>query len=143
MQACFLRHGRRQPIRSCSSDRESSLAGAARFRPSASPRTAPELARDRDGIDAGLLPPGGFIAHAVHQPMMDAAERDREFVAGLAAQGPRLHEPKVMRVGRFAAAEQAGLLGDVAKVRLVAITAGYRKREHALVDAARLDRRGG
>ena len=114
--------------RSCSpADRESSLAGAAPSPAFRAPRLAPELARDRDGIDAGLLPPGGFVAHAVHQPMMDAAERNREFVAGLAAQGPRLHEPKMMRIGRLAAAEQAGLSGDVAKVRLVAVTAGQRE----------------
>jgi hypothetical protein len=78
-----------------------------------------------------------FIAHAVHQPMMDAAERNREFVAGLAAQGPRLHEP-MMRIGRFAAAEQAGLLSNVTKVRLVTISAGGRNREPTLVDASGL-----
>jgi hypothetical protein len=55
---------------------------------------------------------------------MDATEWDREFVAGLATQGPRLQEPKMMRVGRFATTEEAGLLGDIAKVRLVAIAAG-------------------
>ena len=70
-------------------------------------RTVPELARNVDGVDAGLFPPGGFIAHAMHQPMMDAAERDREFVACLAAQGARLHVAKMMRVRGFAAAEQA------------------------------------
>jgi hypothetical protein len=102
------------------------------FRPASLP---PELARDRDGIDAGLLPPGGLVAHAVHQPMMDATQWDREFVVGLAAQGSRLHEPKVMRIGRFAPAEQAGLSGHIAKVRLIAIAAGYGKREHAFVEA--------
>src|SRR5262249_56908205 len=56
--------------------------------------------------------------------MMDAAERHRELVARLAAQGPRLHEPKMMRVGRLATTEEAGLLGDIAKVRFVAIAAG-------------------
>ena len=70
--------------------------------------------------------------------MMDAAERNREFVAGLAAQGPRLHEPKMMRIGRLAAAEQAGLSGHVAKVRLVAVAAGSGNREHTLVDAVGL-----
>jgi hypothetical protein len=35
-----------------------------------------------------------FVTHAVHQPMMDSTKRDREFVAGLATERPRLHEPK-------------------------------------------------
>jgi hypothetical protein len=64
------------------------------------------------------------LPNAVHQAVMDATEWDREFVAGLATQGPRLQEPKMMRVGRFATTEEAGLLGDIAKVRLVAIAAG-------------------
>src|SRR5262245_58993644 len=67
---------------------------------------------------------------------MDAAERDREFVAGLAAECPRLQVAQVMWVGRLAAADQAGLLGDVAQVLAVAVAAGRRNRERALVDAA-------
>jgi len=99
------------------------------------PRMVPELARNVDGVDAGLFLPGGFIAHPVHQPMMDATERDREFVARFAAQGTWLHVPKVMRVGGFAAADETRLLGDVTKMRFVTITAGGRNREHALIDA--------
>jgi hypothetical protein len=64
---------------------------------------------------------------------MDTAKRDRELVAGFAAQGPRLHEPEMMRVGRLAAAQQAGLSGNVAKVHLVA-TARRRHRQRALVE---------
>ena len=70
--------------------------------------------------------------------MMDSTERDREFVARLAAQGPRLHEAKMMRVGRFATAQQAGLLSNKTKVRLVTITAGGRNRERTLVEAVGL-----
>ena len=54
------------------------------------PGLSPELAGDLDRVDAGGLPPGGFIAYAVHQPMMHAAERHRELVARLAAEGARL-----------------------------------------------------
>ena len=50
----------------------------------------PELPGSLGRVDAGILPPGGFIADAVHQPMMNAAERHRELVARLAAQCPRL-----------------------------------------------------
>jgi hypothetical protein len=67
--------------------------------------------------------------------MMNSTERDSKFVAGLAAQGPWLHVPKMMRVGRLATAEQAGLLGNVAKMRFVAIAAGGGMRERTLVDA--------
>jgi hypothetical protein len=48
-------------------------------------RTAvfPELPSSLDRIDAGVLPPGGFIAYAVHQSMMDAPERHRELSLAL------------------------------------------------------------
>jgi hypothetical protein len=55
--------------------------------------------------------------------MMDAAERDHEFVARLAAERPWLQEPQVMRVGWLATGNQAPLLGDMAKVVPVAIPA--------------------
>ena len=55
------------------------------------PGLSPKHTGGLDWVDAGILPPGGFIADAVHQPMMDAAERHRELVARLAAQGPWLH----------------------------------------------------
>ena len=35
----------------------------------------PELPGSLGRIDAGILPPGGFIAYAVHQSMMDSTER--------------------------------------------------------------------
>jgi hypothetical protein len=46
-------------------------------------------------IDAGILPPGGFIAYAVHQSTMDSRERHRELVARLATQDPRLQVAQV------------------------------------------------
>ena len=52
----------------------------------------PELPGSLGRIDASILPPGGFIAYAVHQSMMDSTERHCEFVARLATQGLRLHE---------------------------------------------------
>src|SRR5262245_39991196 len=88
------------------------------------PGFSPKLTGGLDWVDAGILPPGCFIAHAVHQPMVDAAERHRELVARLSTQGPRLQVAQMVGVGWLAATEEAGLLGDIAKVRLVAITAG-------------------
>jgi hypothetical protein len=60
--------------------------------PVAHKRLFPELASGFDGVNAGIFPPGRFVAHTVHQAMMDAAERDREFVTRFAAERPRLHE---------------------------------------------------
>src|SRR5262245_45635908 len=102
------------------------------------PAVVPELPGSLGRIDASILPPGGFIAYAVHQSMMDSTERHCEFVARLATQGPRLQVAQMVGVGRLAATEEAGLLGDVAKVRLVAITAGSGNRLRALGDARRL-----
>jgi hypothetical protein len=34
----------------------------------------------------------------MHRSVVHAAERNREFIAGLAAERARLHEPKMMRV---------------------------------------------
>ena len=67
--------------------------------------------------------------------MMDAAERDREFVAGLAAERPRLHEAQMVRVRRLAAADEARLSGDISQVLPVAVAARGGDRENALVDA--------
>jgi hypothetical protein len=50
----------------------------------------PELSGSLGRIDAGILPPRGFIAYTVHQSMVDSTERHRELVTRLATQGPRL-----------------------------------------------------
>jgi hypothetical protein len=95
----------------------------------------PELAGRLHRINVGFRPPGGFIAHPVHQPMMDSTERDREFVAHLAAERARLREAEMMWIRWLAAADEAGLGGDETKVRLVAIAPGLGDRQDALVDA--------
>jgi hypothetical protein len=41
----------------------------------------------------------------MHCPMMDAAERHSEFIAGLAAERARLQVAKVMRVGQTGQSE--------------------------------------
>ena len=74
----------------------------------------PELARDLRATAVGsipALPPGELVATRA-PTVTDATERNREFVPGLAAQGPRLYEPKVMRIGPLAAEEPAGLSGQ-------------------------------
>ena len=59
----------------------------------------PQLAGDLDWIDAGCLPPPALVADAMNRTMMDSAERDGEFIAGLAAERARLKVAQVMRVG--------------------------------------------
>ncbi len=51
--------------------------------------------------------------------MMDAAQRNGEFVAHLSAHGARLGEPDVVRLAGLPAADGASLRGDEAQVLLV------------------------
>ena len=61
--------------------------------------------------DLEALPPTFLIANLMKLPMMTAAERHRELVADLHADGARLSKPKVVRVSGLPAADQAGLRG--------------------------------
>ena len=65
---------------------------------------------------------------------MGTAERDREFIARFTTKRARLHELQVMGIGGLAGAQEAGLLGNVPEVLLVAVAAWRAQREHALVD---------
>src|SRR5947209_14680925 len=67
--------------------------------------------------------------------MVPSAERDSELVTDLATQGAGLGKSKMVRVRGLAAAHEARLLGDIAKVLPVAIAARGRNTEHALIDA--------
>ena len=73
------------------------------------PGLPPELPGDLDWVDAV---PGLLVAGAMDRAVMRAAERDDEFVARFAAERPRLQVAKMMRIGLFAAADEARLLGD-------------------------------
>ena len=102
------------------------------------PGLSPQLTGDLDGVDSGRLPPGLLIAGAMDRAMMRAAERDGEFIAGLAAERPRLQVAKMMRIGLFAAADETRLSGNIAKVLPVAIAPRCRNHEQALVDTVGL-----
>ena len=67
--------------------------------------------------------------------MVPSAEGDSELVTDLAAQRARLSESKMVGVRRLAAAHEARLLGDIAKVLPVAIATRRGDRQHTLVDA--------
>ena len=94
------------------------------------PGLPPELAGDLDRVDAGRRPPGLLIAGAMDRAMMRAAERDGEFIAHFAAERPRLQVAEMMRIGLFAAADEARLLGNIAKV--LAVSIAPRCRYHAM-----------
>src|SRR4029077_12985409 len=96
---------------------------------------SPELTGDLNGVDAGCFPPGLLVAGAMDRPVMRAAEWDGKFVARFAAERPRLQVAKMVRIGLFAAADEACLLGNVAKVLPVSMAPRCRNHEHALVDA--------
>jgi hypothetical protein len=74
--------------------------------------------------------------------MMPSTERDREFIADFAAERTGLGESEVVGVRGLAAAHEARLLGDIAKVLAVAIAPRGRDREDALINALRLTRVG-
>jgi hypothetical protein len=60
-------------------------------------RVLPKLAGDLVWVDPARFPPAAFVTGTMHRSVMDPAERDREFIAGLAAERPRLHVSKVMQ----------------------------------------------
>ena len=100
----------------------------------------PQFTGDLVWIDAGRPPPGSFVAGAMDRAVMDTAEGHGEFIAGSTAERARLQVAKMMRVGWSAAADEARLLGDIAKVLAVAITPRRSNGKDALVDAGRLVR---
>src|SRR5258708_33562082 len=98
----------------------------------------PKPAGKLHGIDSGGLPPGAFVARPMHGPVMYAAERDRKFIAGFAAERAWLQKSKMMWIRRLAATYKAWLSSDKAQVLAVTIAPRCGNREHALVDATRL-----
>src|SRR6516225_2368098 len=102
------------------------------------PGLSPELAGNLNGVDAGRLPPRLLVAGAMDGAVMRSAERAGEFVAGFAAERPRLQVAKMMRIGSFAAADETRLLGNITKVLPVTIAPRCRKDERALIDAVGL-----
>jgi hypothetical protein len=67
-------------------------------------RLLPELVGDLERVDAGHLPPCALVTGAVDLTVVHSAERDREFIARLAAERTRLGISKMMRIRWFTAA---------------------------------------
>ena len=102
------------------------------------PGLPPELTGDFDGVDPRRRPPGLLIAGAMDRAVMRATERNGEFIAGFAAERPRLQVAKMMWIGLFAAADETRLLANIAKVLPIAIAPRCGNGEHALIDAVGL-----
>src|SRR6266550_8660313 len=66
--------------------------------------------------------------------MMSAAQRDRELIAHLAAEGARLREANMMGIAGLAPAHEARLQANEVPMRLVAIAPRLTEREGAFVD---------
>src|SRR5262249_55838229 len=71
--------------------------------------------------------------------MVPSTERDSELVTDLAAQRARLSKSKMVGVRGLAAADEARLLHNIAKVVPVAISPRRPDRQHALIDAHLID----
>ena len=65
--------------------------------------------------------------------VVHAAERDREFIARLAAERPRLRISKMMGIGWLTAADEARHLDDRSQVLTVSVAAGCSDRKGAFV----------
>ncbi len=94
----------------------------------------PQVSGFRDRVEVGSLPPPGFVAGAMNFTMMAAAQRDGELVAHLAAQSPVLRKAQVMSVGRLAAANETGMLGNEPDMLAIAKPTWFGEGEGALVD---------
>jgi hypothetical protein len=70
----------------------------------------------------------------VNITMVGAAERHRVLVTDFAAQGPRLHEAQVMRLGRLPLAPKAWLRCHELQMGAIAVAARLAQRQGAFVD---------
>jgi hypothetical protein len=99
------------------------------------PSTAPERASNVDGIDSSLFPPCALVTGAMNLTMVDAAKRDDEFIAHLAAQRTWLHEAQVVRIGMLSPTNQTRLFSNKPQMFFVAMATWFGDHKNALVDA--------
>ena len=69
--------------------------------------------------------------------VVDAAERDHEFIAHLPAQRPRLHETEVVGIGVLSPANETRLFSNKPQMLFVAMASRLRNRNNALVNTDR------
>src|SRR5262249_16651624 len=96
---------------------------------------SPELTGGLNGIDTGRLPPSLLLTRAVNRAGMWGGERHGGFCAHLTTARAPVEITKVMWIGLFPAAHQAGLLGNKAEVLPATTAPRCCDCELALVDA--------
>ena len=84
------------------------------------PRALPKAERRCFGINVDQRPPCFLVHLAIELAMMDAAKRDSELVADLAAKGARLHEPEMVGIAGLPTTHEARQRGDEIEVFFVA-----------------------
>src|SRR5262249_59009719 len=77
----------------------------------------PELSGDLDRIDPSRFPPQRLVARAVELAVVQAAERNGEFVADLPAEGEPLGKPHMVRLRGPGPAKEARAWSGVLEVR--------------------------
>ena len=100
-------------------------------------RLEPQRAGGNCRIHSYHLPPPGFVATAMHLPMVSSTQRDGKLIADLAPECAALRKAKMVRIHRPAAANQTRLLGHISDVPPVPQPARFRQCQHALVDHLR------
>ena len=89
-------------------------------------RCRPQAACKFQRLKSVSRPPISFLAGAVQFAMMCPAQRDSEFVADLLSEPARLRKAKMVRVGRFASADEAGSFGHKPQMLFVPFPFGLR-----------------
>ena len=97
-------------------------------------RFEPQRACGAARIESELLPPCRFIPLTMHFTMMSAAQRDRELIADLAAEGAGLRKANMMGIAGLAPAHEARLQAYEVPMLLVAIAPWLTESEQAFID---------
>ena len=72
----------------------------------------PKHASSGGRINAGFVPPDGFIPAAMHLTVMSPAQRNRKLVADLPAKRRRLGKAQMVSIGGPTTTDQTRLLSD-------------------------------
>jgi hypothetical protein len=87
------------------------------------PGALPEIEGDRHWLDVVPVPPGGLITMVMDLTVVDPAERNRKFIADLAAERSWLGKTQVVRLARLSATHDTGLRCDELQVHFIAVAA--------------------
>ena len=97
-------------------------------------RLAPQRICSPERFNAGLCPPGCFVAISMNFAVMPAAQRDRELITHPPSKCSGLRKSEVVRVGRTPAANQAGMSCHEFHMLSIADSPRLRTRRTTFVD---------